>query len=100
MNHNREFAYFCLGCTVGAAAAAIFTPASGRETVNYVRQKAGDGTQAVKEGSDYVRRRVEEAAQAIVDGADRGKKTLRSQVEGLGAAVGAAKKAYRVAQNA
>jgi gas vesicle protein len=94
----REFGYFCLGCAAGAVAAVFLTPKSGPETVEYLRRKAEEGTDCLKQGTDYVKQRVGDASAAVTDAADRGKKTVQYQAESLGAAVQAGKKAYQAAQ--
>ena len=91
MENNRGFFYFCLGCAVGTVAAVLFTPKSGRETMEYLRRKADEGT-------DYVKQRVDDVRDAVTDAAERGKKAVRYQTENLGAAVEAGKQAYRTAQ--
>ena len=91
MEKNREVFCFCLGCTVGAVAAVLLTPKSGRETVEYLRRKADDGT-------DYVKQRVGDASDAVTDVTERGKRAVRFQMENLAAAAEAGKQAYKTAQ--
>ena len=98
MEDNRGLVCFCLGCAVGAVAAVFFTPKSGRETVKYLRQKAEDGTNFLKQRTDYIKQRVDDAGNAVTDAAERGKKAVRSQADSLGAAVEAGKQAYKTAQ--
>jgi gas vesicle protein len=98
VENSRGFAYFCLGCAAGAIASVFLTPKSGPETVEYLRRKAEEGTDYLKQGADYIKQRVDDASAAVTDAAGRGKRTVQYQVENLGAAVEAGKKAYQAAQ--
>jgi gas vesicle protein len=91
MENSCGLFYFCLGCTVGAVAALLFTPKSGRETMEYLSRKADSGT-------DYVKQRVDDARDAVNDAAERGKRAVRYQMENLAAAAEAGKQAYKTAQ--
>jgi gas vesicle protein len=98
MENIRGLTYFCLGCAAGAVAAVFLTPKSGPETIAYLRRKAEDGTNYLKQGTNYIKRSVDDASDAVTKVAERGKKTVRFQAENLGAAVEAGKQAYKTAQ--
>jgi gas vesicle protein len=91
MENNRGLVPFCLGCAVGAVAAVLFAPKSGRETVEYLSQKANEGT-------DYVKQRVADVRDAATAAVEQGTTAVRSQVENLRAAVDAGQEAYKRAQ--
>lgn len=91
MENNRGLLCFCLGCAVGAVAAVLFVPKSGRETMEYLSRRANEGT-------DYVKQRVDDVRDAVTGAAEHGKRAVRYQAENLGAAVDAGKQAYKKAQ--
>ncbi len=93
MHNNRGLLYFCAGCTAGVVAALLLTPKSGRETVEYLREKADEGTRNVKQSVDNL-------SHAVTNATARGMKAVRYQAENVGAAVDAGKQAYRAAQEA
>lgn len=82
MENNRGLFGFCLGCGVGALAAVLLAPKSGRETIAYLGRKASEGT-------DYVKRQVDDASKAAKDTLAQGTKAVESQVENLRSAVDA-----------
>jgi gas vesicle protein len=87
MDNAKGLAYLGIGCAVGAIAAILLSPKSGQETLKYLRQKAD-------EGSDYIKNRIDDAREAVTDATKQGKETLRAEAENLGAAVQAGKQAY------
>jgi len=91
MDNNRGLMYFCMGCATGVAAGMLFTSKSGRETVEYLRSKADEGTKTVKESVDNL-------SETVTNATNRGIKAVRHQAENLGAAVDAGKKAYQTAK--
>ena len=93
MENNRGVLYFCLGCAAGAAAALLTVPKSRRETVEYLNQKAHEGT-------DYVKQRADDVRDAVTGAVEHGKRAVRYQAENLQAAANAGEKAYKQAQEA
>ncbi len=91
MDNNRGLLFFCIGCATGMVGAFLLTSKSGRETVKYLRGKADEGTENVKQSVDNL-------SHAVTNAAERGIKAVRHQTENLGAAVEAGKQAYRAAQ--
>jgi gas vesicle protein len=91
MDNNRGMMYFCIGCVAGVAAGMLFTSKSGRETVEYLRSKADEGTKTVKESVDNL-------SETVTGAANRGIKAVRHQTENIGAALDAGKKAYQTAK--
>jgi gas vesicle protein len=92
MEEESKFSYFFLGLGLGVAVGVLFAPKSGEETREYIRSKAGEGT-------DYVMRRGSDLRNAAEDAIGRGKETLRRQKDNLAAAVEAGKQAYRDSMN-
>ena len=90
MENNRGLLCFCLGCAVGAVAAALLVPKSGPEMVDYLSRKANDGT-------DYLKQRADGARAAVGAAVQHGKKAVRYQTENLRSAVAAGEQAYKTA---
>ena len=88
---NRGLLCFCIGCAVGAVAAALLVPKSGPETVDYLSRKANDGT-------DYLKQRADGARAAVAVAVEHGKKAVRHQAENLRAALDVGEQAYQKAQ--
>lgn len=91
MDNNRGLLLFGVGCVAGMVGALLLTSSSGRGAVAYLRRKAQDGTQNVKESVDNL-------SHAVTNAAERGKKAVRHQTENVSAAIDAGKQAYREAQ--
>jgi len=83
---------FLLGLGVGVGIGMLFAPKSGEETREIIKNKAGEGT-------DYLKQRGTEFKQSAADWVDRGKETLNRQKDSLTDAVDAGKQAYRDAVN-
>jgi gas vesicle protein len=71
---------FLLGAAVGAAAALLFAPASGKDTREYLGEKAREGKEKASEAARQAREAV------------------KSQREGLSAAIERGRQAYRDAR--
>ena len=80
-----------MGCVAGVTAGLLLSSKSGREAVDYLRQKTDEGTETLKEG-------VDKLSDAVSSVATRGMKTVKYQKENLEAALDAGKKAYKNAQ--
>lgn len=89
--NNRGLLFFSMGCAAGMAAGIFLSSKAGREAVEYLRNKADDGTQTLKEG-------VDKLSDAVTTAATRGLKTVKYQKENVEAALEAGKKAYKTAQ--
>lgn len=92
MEDDSKLSYFLLGLGLGVAAGVLFAPKSGAETREFIRAKAGEGV-------DFVKQRGDDFRQTAAETIDRGKETLRRQRDSLGAAMDAGKQAYRDAVN-
>ena len=79
---------FLLGLGVGVGIGMLFAPKSGQETRDFIKNKAG-------EGSDYLKQRGDEFKQSASEWVDRGKETLNRQKDNLADAMEAGRQAYR-----
>jgi len=79
---------FLLGLGVGVAIGMLFAPKSGQETREVIKNKAGEGT-------DYLKQRGVEFKQTAAEWVDKGKDALGRQKDNLSDAVEAGKQAYR-----
>ena len=88
MEDDNRLSYFFLGLGLGVAVGVLFAPKAGAETRDFIRSKA-------EEGVDFVKQRGDEFRQNAAETIDRSKETLRRQKDSLSAAVDAGKQAYR-----
>jgi gas vesicle protein len=79
---------FLLGLGVGVGIGMLFAPKSGSETREYIKTKAG-------EGSDYIKQRGSEFRETASGWVDRGKEAVGRQKDNLSDALEAGKQAYR-----
>jgi len=83
---------FLLGLGVGVGLGMLFAPKSGQETRDMIRNKAG-------EGSDYLKQRSTEFKQTATDWVDKSRDALNRQKDTIADAVQAGRQAYRDAVN-
>jgi gas vesicle protein len=93
MEDDNKLSYFFLGLGLGVAAGVLFAPKSGAETRQFLRSKA-------EEGTDYVKQRAEDLKETTAESLERSKQTIQKQKDNLAAAVEAGKQAYREATSA
>ena len=79
---------FLLGLGVGVGIGMLFAPKSGQETRDLIKNKAG-------EGSDYLKQRSTELKQNASEWVDRGKEAINRQRDNLADAMEAGRQAYR-----
>ena len=79
---------FLLGLGVGVGIGMLFAPKSGQETREYIKTKAG-------ESGDYLKQRGAEFKETASTWVDKGKDVLGRQKETLSEAMEAGKQAYR-----
>jgi len=79
---------FLLGLGVGVGIGMLFAPKSGEETREMLKNKAGEGT-------DYLKQRGTEFRQSASEWVDKGKDALNRQKDHLSDAVEAGRQAYR-----
>jgi gas vesicle protein len=87
-NGGTQVGFFLAGLGIGAVVALLFAPRSGKETREYITQKA-------EEGRDFVVSRSEELRKQAEDALEKGKDLVSKQREQLSAALEAGKQAYQ-----
>ena len=76
---------------MGVGIGILFAPKSGEETREYLRSKAN-------EGGDFLKERSSDLKQTASEWVDKGKEAVNRQKENLADAVEACKQAYREAR--
>ena len=79
---------FLLGLGVGVGIGMLFAPKSGQETREIIKNKAGEGT-------DFIKQRGADLKQTASEWVDKGKEALGRQRDTIAEAVEAGKQAYR-----
>ena len=79
---------FLLGLGVGVGIGMLFAPKSGSETRELIKNKAGEGT-------DYLKQRSTEFKQTAAEWVDKGREAVNRQRENLSDAMEAGRQAYR-----
>lgn len=79
---------FLLGLGVGVGIGMLFAPKSGQETREIIKNKAGEGT-------DFLKQRSADLKQTAGEWVDKGKDALGRQKDNLADAMEAGKRAYR-----
>src|SRR5438105_3925538 len=79
---------FLLGLGVGVGIGMLFAPKSGQETREIIKNKAGEGT-------DYLKQRGTDIKQTASEWVDKGKEAIGRQKDNLSDAMEAGKQAYR-----
>src|SRR5579862_8069019 len=79
---------FLLGLGVGVGIGMLFAPKSGQETRDLIKNKAGEGT-------DFLKQRSTEMKQTASEWVDKGKEALGRQKESISDAMEAGRQAYR-----
>jgi len=85
---GSNLGFFLAGLGIGAILALLFAPKSGKETRDYITQKA-------EEGKDYVKAKTEELRRQAEDAVEKGKDLVSKQKDLLSAALEAGKQAYQ-----
>ena len=79
---------FLLGLGVGVGIGMLFAPKSGQETRELIKNKAGEGT-------DFLKQRSSDLKQSASEWVDKGKDALGRQKDNISDAVEAGRQAYR-----
>jgi gas vesicle protein len=87
-NGGSNVAFFLAGAGIGAILALLFAPKSGRETRDYLSQRAVESRDKVAAKSQEYRRQAEGYV-------DKAKDVVNKQKDQLSAALEAGKQAYR-----
>ncbi len=88
MADDSKLSYFVLGLGIGVGIGILFAPQSGEETRRYLRTKAG-------EGKDYLKDKSESLYESAGELVEKGKGVVARQKDQLAAALEAGKQAYR-----
>ncbi len=81
---------FLLGLGVGVGIGMLFAPKSGQETRELLKNKAGEGT-------EFLKQRGADVKQSATEWVEKGKEALGRQKDSIADAVEAGKQAYREA---
>lgn len=87
-NNGSSVAFFLAGAGIGAILALLFAPKSGKETREYLSQRASESREKVAAKSQEYRRQAEGYV-------DKAKDLVNKQKEQLSAALEAGKQAYQ-----
>ena len=87
-NGGSQVGFFLAGLGIGAVVALLLAPRSGKETREFIVQKA-------EEGRDFVVAKSEEIRKQAEDAVEKGKDLVSKQKELLSAAPEAGKQAYQ-----
>lgn len=79
---------FLLGLGVGVGIGMLFAPKSGQETREIIKNKAGEGT-------DFLKQRSADVKQTATEWVEKGKEAIGRQKDNIDDAVDAGKQAYR-----
>jgi gas vesicle protein len=79
---------FLLGLGVGVGIGMLFAPKSGSETRELIKNKAGEGT-------DFIKQRGTDFKQTASEWVDKGREAVGRQKDNLSDAMEAGKQAYR-----
>lgn len=99
MAEDSKFPYFLLGLGVGFVAGILVAPRSGDETIQYLKDRAGEGKEYLKErageSKEFLNRQQESLKHSAQDAMDKGREALLRQKEQIAAAYDAGRQAYR-----
>jgi gas vesicle protein len=87
-NGATNLGFFLAGLGLGAILALLFAPRSGKETREFITEKA-------EEGRDYVKAKAEDLRRQAEGAVEKGKDLVTKQKELLSAALEAGKQAYQ-----
>ena len=87
-NDGSKLGFFLAGLGIGAVVALLLAPRSGKETREFIVQKA-------EEGRDFVVSKSEEIRKQAEDAVEKGKDMVNKQKDLLSAALEAGKQAYQ-----
>ena len=91
---------FLLGLGVGVGIGMLFAPKSGSETRELIKNKAGEGTDFLKQRGADLKQSAADLKQSANEWVDKGKEALGRQKDNIADAVEAGRQAYRDTVNA
>ena len=68
---------FILGAVSGAAAALLYPPASGRETREYLGERAREGRARAAEAAERVREAIKQGKETLANAVERGREAYQ-----------------------
>jgi gas vesicle protein len=77
-----------LGLGIGVSVGCLLAPRAGKETVNLLNQKAG-------EGKDYLKHQTKDLRRSAADRVAKGREVIDRQRDSLSEAIDAGRQAYR-----
>jgi gas vesicle protein len=86
---------FLLGLGVGVGIGMLFAPKSGSETRELIKNKAGEGTDFLKQRGADLKQSAADLKQSANEWVDKGKEALGRQKDNIADAVEAGRQAYR-----
>jgi len=92
---RKGLSSFLLGLGVGVGIGMLFAPKSGRETREIIKNKAGEGTDYLKQRGEALKQTATEWVDKGAEWVDKGKEALGRQKETIADAMDAGKQAYR-----
>ena len=99
-NGGSKVALFLAGMGLGAVVALLFAPRSGKETREYISNRAEEGRDYIRnksdEGREFVSTQGRELRSQAEQAIDKAKDVVGKQKDQLSAAVEAGKQAYQV----
>jgi gas vesicle protein len=72
---------FVLGAVAGAAVALLYAPASGRETREFIGEKARDGRERATEAAAKGREAIDRGRETVTTAIERGRETVTNAIE-------------------
>jgi gas vesicle protein len=99
-NGGSKVAFFLAGMGLGAVVALLFAPRSGKETREYLSNRAEEGRDYIRnksdEGREFVSTRGRELRSQAEQAIDKAKDVVAKQKDQLSSALEAGKQAYQV----
>ena len=87
-NGGSSLAFFLAGMSIGAVLALLFAPKSGKETREFLSQKA-------EQGRDYIKAKGREVREQAADLVEKGKEVVSEGRERVSAAYEAGRQAWK-----
>ncbi|HEV2352045.1 MAG TPA: YtxH domain-containing protein [Terriglobia bacterium] len=103
-NGATNLLFFLAGASIGAVVALLYAPQSGKETREYIAERAEESRDYLKERGKEIREQaedyVEKSKDLVAAQVERGKDLVAKQKEQLSAALEAVKDGYKEAKRA
>ncbi len=70
---------FALGAVAGAAVALLYAPATGRETREFLEEKAREGRERAKEAAAKGRQKINQTRETLTTAIERGREAYQQE---------------------